>query len=153
MANTDLHTKVQYQIQAKETEKYFSPRLFLSSYAYPNAVADSALEIFQKSYDVLITAPREGVITIYGPGDGTIQKVSIWASIQTGSAIFNVELNGSNLFSGGSRPQIDFTGDPFIITTGLNEAIEFGDYIELDVEQVPAGGISRLVFQIDVLMD
>jgi hypothetical protein len=74
---------------------------------------------------------------------GEFSTVDIWingANSSATSIIFNVEINGDAVFSGGDRPTIA-TGASHVQKTNVGEAVTLGDDIEITIEQVPTEGV------------
>lgn len=107
------------------------------------------IEKFQKAHLGLQNRPILGLSSFYAPHDSDIVTIIIWATVNFQTAIFNVRVNGSPLFAGGSRPEILAGGDAFVEVTGLSEAVLRGDLITIDIEDSPQGGVSNIVWQVE----
>lgn len=107
------------------------------------------IEKFQKAYVTLEQRPHQSLMSFRVPHDCNILTITVWSIISLQTVIFNVTINGSPLFAGGSRPTITVGGDDFVEVTGLSEAVNKGDIVALDLEQVPQSGVSNIIWQVD----
>jgi len=75
---------------------------------------------------------------------GTIDTFDIWlneANTSPTSAIFNLKINGDEVFSGADRPTFT-TGASHVQKTDVGAAVVLGDDIEIAIEQCPSTGVS-----------
>jgi hypothetical protein len=84
------------------------------------------------------------VITYKATCTGTIDTFDIWLkepNSSATSAIFNLSINGDEVFSALGRPTIT-TGNSHVQKTDVGAEVVLGDEITISVEQVPSIGVS-----------
>lgn len=109
-----------------------------------------ALKEFQVICSVINITATGDVIKFRAPFAGTIKEIHIWtdSANTNGDHIFNLNKNGSDLYSGGARPTIA-QNQTLGSKTGLSDAVAFGDILLLQLESVATGGVSaNLTLQI-----
>lgn len=89
-----------------------------------------------------------------GPGAGTVSKIQsfdLWLPGNLAgatSAIFNMRVNGVNVWAGGARPTIA-SGSSHVRKSAIDLDATFGVMVEIYAEQIPAAGLD---VPIDVLV-
>jgi hypothetical protein len=110
------------------------------------------IERFQKFYGQPVISSTLATTFVYAPMDSQIGSIIIWALVDLGTATFNIRVNGTPLFAGGSRPTITAGGDGYVIVNDLSESVNLKDIVTLDVEDTGGAGLSRLAFQVNFFL-
>ncbi len=86
------------------------------------------------------TTPQSGLITFDEPIAGEIQTGTIIGNSGTGTATFQLRVNGANVFSNPDRPTLA-TGEKYVTKTGLSVDVDLADTITLDLISATGNGL------------
>lgn len=106
-------------------------------------------QIIASIEDVIATGD---IIKFRVPFSGTLKKVELWTNSANtnGDNIFNINVNGTDLFSGGSRPKIT-QNQTHGELTGLSNSLTAGHEVILQLESIATGGVKAdLVLQLTI---
>lgn len=109
-----------------------------------------ALKEYQIICSIIPVAATGDIIKFRAPFAGSIKEIHLWTETANanGDNVFNLNKNGTDLFSGTDRPKIaqnQTSGSK----TGLSESVAFGDVLLLQLESMASGGVAaNLTLQI-----
>jgi hypothetical protein len=120
--------------------------------SYLETLGSAAAVTLARIYEgALLTGAAVSLVYMRATSEGQIKSIAIHLGVaMTGTAVFNVRVNGTAIFATGSRPTIG-SGQSSVTVSALAVDVIKGDVITLDLDDPGTSGVNTPVsFMVDV---